>query len=91
MNTFLSKLKSRKFWAAIIGILTGVSMIFGLDQNIINTIAGAVVALGSLGVYIVTEGRNDYAGIVAKTQENLTPIKEGIETVKEIVTEEDEA
>ena len=90
MNTLLSKLKSRKFWAAILGVVTGIAMIFGLDENVINIFSGAAVALGSIIVYIRTEGKNDYAGIIAKVKENVDPIKEGIEVVKEIVKEEDD-
>ena len=91
MNILLSKLKSRKFWTAIMGIITGISMIFGLDQQVIVQVSGAIVTLASLGIYIVTEGRNDYAGIIAKTKESIEPIKEGIEAVKELIKEEDEA
>ena len=91
MNTLLNKLKSRKFWAAIVGVITGVAMVFGLDDNIINVVAGAVTALTSVVIYIVTEGRNDYAGIIAKVRENIEPVKDGVEVIKEIAKEEDEA
>ena len=90
MTTLLNKLKSRKFWAAIIGVITGIAMAFGLDYNIINVFAGAMTAATSIVTYIITEGRNDYAGIISKVKENAEPIKKGIETAKEIITEEDE-
>lgn len=59
----MKKLKSRKLWAAAVGIITGVAMIFGLDTNVINTVAGAVMALVSAVTYIVTEGRIDAAAV----------------------------
>ena len=59
MKEFLNKLKSRKFLAALAGIVTGLSMIFGLDENIITTVAGAVTALGSVVVYVAAEGKVD--------------------------------
>lgn len=57
------KLKSRKLWAAVAGVITGLAMVFGLDEHVVNTVAGAVVALGSLVTYIVTEGRIDAAAV----------------------------
>lgn len=53
------KLSSRKLWAAVAGIVTGLSMVFGLDETVISTVAGAVVSLASVVTYIVTEGKVD--------------------------------
>ncbi len=55
----MKRLMSRKFLAALAGIVTGLSMIFGLDENIITTVAGAVTALGSVIVYVAAEGKID--------------------------------
>ena len=55
----MKRLLSRKFLAAAAGIVTGLSMIFGLDENIITTVAGAVTALGSVVVYVAAEGKVD--------------------------------
>lgn len=57
------KLKSRKLWAAIAGVVTGLAMVFRLDESVINTVAGAVVAVSSVVSYIVTEGRIDAAAV----------------------------
>lgn len=65
MQTFIQKISSRKLWAAIVGIMTGLAMIFGLDTNIINTISGAVVAASSVITYILTEGKVDAAAVKA--------------------------
>lgn len=63
MNTLLRKLSSRKLWAAVVGVATGLAMVFGLDEGIISTVAGAVMAFGSVVTYIVTEGKVDAAGV----------------------------
>ena len=42
-----NKLMSRKFWAAAAGVVSGLAMVFGLDEGIVNTVSGAVVSLES--------------------------------------------
>ena len=59
----LKKLKSRKLWVAVIGVLMGVSMIFGVDPNVAETVSGAVVAVISVVAYIITEGKLDAAAV----------------------------
>ncbi len=39
------KLSFRKLWAAIAGIVTGLAMVFGLDESIISSVAGVVVSV----------------------------------------------
>jgi len=56
------KLSSRKLWAAVAGIVTGMSMVFGLDENTISTVAGAVVSAASVVAYVLAEGKVDAAG-----------------------------
>ena len=53
------KLTSRKLWAAVAGVVAGLSMVFGLDEGTISSVAGAVVSAASLVTYIITEGRVD--------------------------------
>lgn len=53
------KLSSRKLWAAVAGIVTGLAMVFGLDENTISTVAGAVVSVASVVAYILAEGKVD--------------------------------
>lgn len=62
------KLSSRKLWAAVAGIVTGLAMVFGLDQDIIGTVAGAVVSVASVVTYIITEGRVDAEGVKQAVQ-----------------------
>ena len=59
----LKKFKSRKLWVAVIGLLMGVAMIFGVDPNVAETVSGAVVAVVSVVAYIVTEGKIDAAAV----------------------------
>lgn len=63
MKAFLKKLTSRKFLAAVAGVVAGLAMIFGLDENVIATVSGMVTTLGSLIAYIVTEGKVDAAAV----------------------------
>jgi len=51
------KLSSRKLWAAAAGIVMGLAMVFGLDENTISTVAGAVVSVASVVAYIIAEGK----------------------------------
>lgn len=62
-RTLKEKLCSRKFLAAIAGIVTGLAMVFGLDENTISTVAGAVVSVASVVAYIMAEGKVDAEGI----------------------------
>lgn len=69
METLKKKLSSRKLWAAVAGIVTGLAMVFGLDENVVTSVAGAVVSLASVITYIVTEGRVDTAAIKGAVEE----------------------
>ena len=53
------KLSSRKLWAAAAGIVTGLAMVFGLDEGTMSSVAGAVVSAASVIAYIITEGKVD--------------------------------
>lgn len=63
MKEVLRKLSSRKLWAAVVGMAAGLAMVFGLDESVITTTAGAVVALASVVTYIITEGKVDAESI----------------------------
>ena len=58
MNTidWKRKLSSRKLWAAAAGIVAGLAMVFGLDENTISTVAGAVVSVASVVACIMAAG-----------------------------------
>lgn len=78
MNILMKKLSSRKLWAAIAGFVTGLAMVFGLDETIISTVSGTVVALASVLAYIITEGKIDAAAVktaVESVQKTAEAIK----------------
>ena len=77
MRTFWQKINSRKFWACVAGVVAGLAMVFGLDETIITTVAGAVTAIASLVTYIVTEGKID-AAAVAKAAEAVEVAGEAV-------------
>ena len=70
------KLSSRKLWAAAAGIAAGLAMVFGLDEAVISTAAGAVVSMASVLAYIVTEGRVDAAGVQRAGRDVRSPLEE---------------
>lgn len=79
MDTLIKKLSSRKLWAAVAGLVTGLAMVFGLDENVISTVAGAVVSVASVITYIVTEGKVDAEGVknaVVNVQDALEAVKQ---------------
>ena len=57
------KLSSRKLWAAAAGIVTGLAMVFGLDEGTMTQVSGAVVSAESVIAYIITEGKVDAEGV----------------------------
>lgn len=74
------KLSSRKLWAAIAGIVAGLAMVFGLDENAVNTVAGAVVSVASVVAYIMAEGKVD--------AESVKKALEGVQGAVGAVTDE---
>ena len=64
------KLSSRKLWAAVAGIVTGLAMVFGLDEGTISSVAGAVVSVASIVAYIAAEAKVD-AESVKKAVEDV--------------------
>ena len=69
MQTFLRKVTSRKFLAAVAGVATGLAMVFGVDENTISTVAGAVTTVASVVSYILSEGMVDAAAVGAKMEQ----------------------
>ena len=73
METLKRKLSSRKLWAAVAGVVTGLAMVFGLDESVITSVAGAVVSVASVITYIITEGRVDAAAVKQAVEECRRP------------------
>lgn len=63
------KLSSRKFWAAITGVVISIMMIFGADSGSQEKIAGAITSMGVLVTYILAEGSTDKAALNSEDTE----------------------
>ncbi len=83
MNSILRKLSSRKLWAAVAGLVTGLAMVFGLDEGVVTSVSGAVVSVASVVAYIITEGRVDAAAVKTAVED----VQEAVETVSEVQDE----
>lgn len=59
MRNWKSKLTSRKFWSAVIGVVLSVMVIYGADSQQQERITGLITATGTLIAYIVGEGLVD--------------------------------
>lgn len=58
-----AKLTSRKFWLAIITIISGIVSLLGFDDSAVKDIVSALLILVPSIVYIFTEGRIDAAAL----------------------------
>ena len=58
------KLTSRKFWLAVVGLVSGLMMAFKVDAETIETISGVIMAAASVIAYTIGEGLADAAGAV---------------------------
>ena len=61
MIDWKKKLSSRKFWLAIVGLVTGILTLLKLPENEIAQIGGIIMAAGSVVSYIFAEGFIDAA------------------------------
>ena len=57
------KLSSRKFWAAVAGVVVSIMIIFGTDAGTQEKITGAITSTGILVTYILAEGSTDKAAL----------------------------
>lgn len=53
---WIQKLTSRKFWAAIVAVITCVCVIFGVSEITTEQVTALVMAVGALIAYILGEG-----------------------------------
>ncbi len=60
MHNIIRKLTSRKFLLAVVGVVIGVAMAFGIESG---EIIGAVTTIGSIVAYITGEAKVDAAAV----------------------------
>ena len=61
MRNWKTKLTSRKFWAAFVGVVISVMVAFGADSETQDKTVGVITASATLIAYIIGEGLTDSA------------------------------
>ena len=56
------KLTSRKFWVALVGLISGILLAFRADEKTIENVTGIIMAGASVLAYCIGEGLADAAG-----------------------------
>lgn len=59
MRNWKSKLTSRKFWAAILGVVLSVMTMCGSSDDDKTKVTGLITATGTLVIYILAESSVD--------------------------------
>ena len=57
------KLASRKFWAAVSGVIISVMVAFNANAESQEKVAGVITATGTLAIYMLAESSTDKAAI----------------------------
>ena len=57
------KLTSRKFWLAVVGLVSGLLLAFKVDAADVETISGVIMSAASVIAYIIGEGMADAANV----------------------------
>ena len=60
-ETIIRKLTSRKFWMALIGLVSGLILAFGGSATTAETVSGVMLQLASVVGYVLAEGLTDAA------------------------------
>lgn len=66
---WVSKLTSRKFWAAILGFVTAILSVFNLPEATMQQVVAIISASSVLIAYIIGEGLVDAARVSNETKE----------------------
>lgn len=61
MRTWKTKLTSRKFWAAVVGVAVSIMVMFGYSEEEQTKTTALITATGTLIAYIIGEGLTDSA------------------------------
>ena len=63
------KLASRKFWAAVSGVIISVMVAFNANAESQEKVAGVITATGTLAIYMLAESSTDKAAIKEESKE----------------------
>ena len=63
------KLTSRKFWMAVVGLVSGLLVAFRVNAETVETISGVIMAAASVIAYTIGEGLADAANAVVTIEE----------------------
>ncbi|MBR4502913.1 MAG: hypothetical protein IKP22_13695 [Clostridia bacterium] len=55
------KLTSRKFWMAVVGLVSGILVALNMDEQTVAQVTGIIMAAASVVAYILGEGWADAA------------------------------
>lgn len=73
MNDIIRKLTSRKFLMALVGVVSGIALAFGVEGSeiteIVTSVGGILTAFGSAIAYINAEAKVDAAAAKAGEKE----------------------
>ena len=73
MNDIIRKITSRKFLMALVGVVSGLALAFGVEGSeiteIVSAVGGILTALGSAIAYINAEAKVDSAAAKAGEKE----------------------
>lgn len=76
MNDIIRKLTSRKFLLALVGVVSGLALAFGVDggeiAQMVSAVGGIIAAAGSAIAYINAEAKVD-AAAAGKEKSDETP------------------
>lgn len=82
MQNIIQKLTSRKFLLALVGVVSGLAIAFGVQveeiTDAVYAVAGIFTALGSIVAYIKAEGAVDAAAVTG-TADEAPLIMDGID------------
>lgn len=66
------KLTSRKFWVAVVSLVSGIMLLFKLDGETVDKICGVIMSLGSVIAYAIGEGLVDAASVAVQGKHEST-------------------
>lgn len=64
------KLSSRKFWAAVSGVVISAMVAFNANAESQEKVAGVITATGTLAIYMLAEGSADKAALENKADKS---------------------